>query len=249
MAPSLPPFLKRNELNHDLTLVEAPDGKASVTNPGNEEGPRLPGHPRIPLSHDSLGFLNKDLLTPELDTLSPHLWLVATQRSDSVSALHHQLVCGRNIIITEDPKLHLLWIDNRVYIKPIPSYLLNHAFWVYNFSSEYSPFARDTSAYLSRAALGFLRTYVHLIKYESDFRLAKNHCLIPSSTTWAAWNAFIAPLSDVLDSEVSARYRFGEPLELWEQDSPWAHELLSSAGPDEYLFGWCFCTAGLCLGN
>lgn len=210
MAVSLPPFPKEHELNQDLTLVDAPDSKVSFTIKGNDGPPYLPGHPQVPLSNDSLAFLKDEILTPELDILSPHLWLVATQRSDHVSALHHQLVRGRSIIITENPKLHLLWIDNRVYIKPIPSYLLNHAFWVYTFSTQHSPFASDARNLLSRSALGFLRTYAHLIRHESDFRLAKERCLIPSSITWRAWNTFTFPLRDVLDTEVSARYRFGE---------------------------------------
>lgn len=207
MATCLPPFTKLHELNQDL---EAPDEKASSTNSGTDEWPYLPGYPRIPLRHDSLGFLNKELLTPELDLLSPHLWLVATQRSDHVSALHHQLVRGRAITITEDPKLYLIWIDIRVYIKPIPSYLLSHAFWIHSFSSQYSPFTRNARDDLSRAALGFLRTYAYLIEYESDFRVAKDYSLIPSSTTWKAWNAFISQICDVPDTNVSARYRFGE---------------------------------------
>ncbi len=210
MAVSLPPFPKEHELNGDLTLVEGSDGKASLTNTGNEGAPSLPVHPQVSLSNDSLAFLKNEILTPELDIPPPHLWLVATQGSDHVSALHHQLVRGRTIMITENPKLHLLWNDNRVYIKPIPSYLLNHAFWVYLFSPQYSPFASDARKLLSRSALGFLSTYAHLIRHESDFGLAKERCLIQSSTTWRAWNTFTFPLRDVLDTEVSARYRFGE---------------------------------------
>lgn len=210
MAISLPPFPKEHELNGELALVEGSDGKAWLTNAGNEGAPYLPGHPQVSLRNDCLAFLKNEILTPELDIISPYLWLVATQRSDHVSALHHQLVRGRTIMITENPKLHLLWIDNRVYIKPIPSYLLNHAFWVYAFSPQYSPFASDVRNLLSRSALGYLRTYVHLIRHESDFGLAKERCLIPSSTSWRAWNAFTFPLRDVVDTEVSARYRYGE---------------------------------------
>lgn len=92
----------------------------------------------------------------------------------------------------------------------MPAYLLSHAFWTYAFSSQYSPYSKEVSDCLTRTASGFLRTYIHLIQYESDFRLAKEHCLIPSSTTWTAWNAFISPLGDVLDTEVSPRYQFGE---------------------------------------
>jgi len=74
----LPPFPKEHELNGDLTLVEGSDGKASLTNTGNEGAPYLPGHPQVSLSNESLAFLKNEILTPELDILSPHLWLVAT---------------------------------------------------------------------------------------------------------------------------------------------------------------------------
>ena len=210
MAMSIPPFLQKHELNQDLKLVKGPNGKVSLSTRGSEGEPHLPGYPRVQLSNDNLQFLNKELSTPELDVLAPHLWLVATQRSDHISALHHQLVLGRNIIITENPKLHLVWIDNRVYIKPIPTYLLSHAFWTYTFSAQNSLCSKEVVDRLSRTAAGFLRTYTHLIQYESDFQLAKEHSLISSLTTWTAWNAFISPFSDILDTEVSPRYHFGE---------------------------------------
>ena len=205
-----PPFNKGDELNKDLAIIGAPGQKACATTVGIIEGLCLLGYPRVLLNLDSFNFLEKELLTQELDTLAPHLWLVATQRSDHISALHHQLGRGRTIIVTENPKLHLVWINNCIYIKPIPSYLLNHAFWVYYFTSRYSPLSKDATEHICQAALGFLRTYAYLIEHESDFRVAKEHCLIPSHTTWTTWNAFVSSVHNINDSEVSARYRFGE---------------------------------------
>lgn len=71
MAVSLPPFPKEHELNGDLTLVEGSDGKASLTNTGNEGAPSLPVHPQVSLSNDSLAFLKNEILTPELDIPPP----------------------------------------------------------------------------------------------------------------------------------------------------------------------------------
>ncbi|MCJ1470072.1 hypothetical protein MMC07_008717 [Pseudocyphellaria aurata] len=212
MAPSEPPFRKEHEINYDLTIVGTQDGSggATVVNADNEGRPTLPGHPQVVISNSLQEFLSQELLTPELDLLSPHLWLVATQRSSHVSALHHQLVRGRSITITEDPKLHLLWIDNRIYIKPIPAYLLNHAFWVIILSQESTPFLCDIRGLLSSSALGFLRSYTYLIQHESDFHLAKTFSLIPSSLTWIAWNRFSSSLHDVPDADVNQRYLFGE---------------------------------------
>ncbi len=90
----------------------------------------LPGQPKMRLDWpDQLyEYLQKDLYTRELDTISPNLWLLATRSSGHVSPLHHQIVKGRRVVITEDPRLHLLWIDDRIFIKPLPLYLLSHEF-------------------------------------------------------------------------------------------------------------------------
>ena len=210
MALSRPPFIEEYGINQDLKIVRTHNGAATVINADDEGPPTLPGHPQIAIGDNILEFLSQELITSDLDSISPHLWLVGTQRSSHVSALHHQLVRGRSILITEDPKLHLIWIENRVYIKPIPAYLLNHAFWVYILSKETSPFLNDHRTVLLGSALGFLRSYTYLIKHESDFQLAKNNSLIPTSTTWKAWNRLSSSFRDVLDSDVSQRYRFGE---------------------------------------
>ena len=52
-------------------------------------------------------YLAAELITRDLNQLALHLWLVATQDS---SALTHQVVRGREIIVTEKPELHLVWI-------------------------------------------------------------------------------------------------------------------------------------------
>ena len=210
MAPSRPPFIEEHGINQDLKIVKTHNGAATVINADDEGPPTLPGHPQIAIGDNITEFLSQELITSDLDSISSHLWLVATQRSSHVSALHHQLVRGRSILITEDPKLHLLWIKNRVYIKPIPAYLLNHAFWVYILSQESSPFLKDHRTVLLGSALGFLRSYTFLIKHESDFQLAKDYSLIPTSTTWKAWNRLSSSFRDVLDGDVSQRYHFGE---------------------------------------
>ena len=54
---------------------------------------------------------------------------MATQSSANINALNRQIVKGRKIIITEDPQLHLIWLQDRIHIKPVPQCLLSHAFW------------------------------------------------------------------------------------------------------------------------
>src|ERR1700742_4518037 len=96
-----------------------------------EVDPCIPGQPLLSISRekDVYKFMAGDLLHDRLNDLYPIMWLIATQRNDHISALHAQIVKGRNIIITEDPGLHLLWYYDRVFIKPLPPYLTSRTIW------------------------------------------------------------------------------------------------------------------------
>lgn len=69
----------------------------------------LPGHPRVSLQDaERLGsFLYRELWAVDLERMAPHLWIMSTQSSTNISPLHQQKVKGREIIVTEDPRLHL----------------------------------------------------------------------------------------------------------------------------------------------
>lgn len=136
-------------------------------------------------------------MTPRLDKMFPYLWLVATQSSSHISALHEQGVRGREVILAENPELHLVWADNRIFIKPLPPYLLSHAFWQVYLTPMPTPApaaaktpllipgstTQEDQEDVLRSALGFMRTYYYLIRHESDFRLAQDLHLLPASTT------------------------------------------------------------------
>ncbi|KAK4244846.1 hypothetical protein C7999DRAFT_43575 [Corynascus novoguineensis] len=239
------PFPKSSELCSKLTVTTGGYGvELESTVPGESW---LPGQPAVPLSSCAnaiMPYLRKDLMTPRLDKMFPYLWLVATQSSSHISALHEQRVRGREVIIAENPELHLVWADNRVFIKPLPPYLLSHAFW----QAYLTPMPITTPAVaktpllipgittqedqedILRSALGFMRTYYYLIRHESDFRLAQDLHILPASPlTFAAFVAFISHFSpdgagsskpvSVTDDFVSPRYRFGQlrltRLNLW----------------------------------
>ena len=167
----------------------------------------MPGQPLLPLSGETkiLKFLERDLCYDHLNRLYPLFWLVATQRSDHISALHEQIVRGREIIVTEDPGLHLLWYHNRVFIKPLPPCLTSHAFW-----KEF--LCRESSAELRKAALGYMRSYFHLIKCQSDINVAKEKKLIiiGKDLDDEALLRFLYSFEPVSDSEVTRRYHYGE---------------------------------------
>jgi hypothetical protein len=132
---------------------------------------------------------------------------VSTPRSSHISPLHHQAVRGRTIIVAEHPQLHLVWSYDRIFVKPIPRYLLSHAFWEYV----------QTNEKLCQAAAGFLRTYSYLVRYEADFRLASSDALglIPTDDgscqiTFERFAKFIAPFAQLEDGNVNPRYHYGE---------------------------------------
>ncbi|KAI0190538.1 hypothetical protein F4808DRAFT_476529 [Astrocystis sublimbata] len=100
-------------------------------------------------------------------------------------------------------------IYDRIFIKPLPRYITSYAFWQHYFrsySNERAP------GHIHRAALGFVRTYAYLIKYESDLRITQDPglCLIPPDISWEQFSNFASTFADIKNSHVSPRYAFGE---------------------------------------
>lgn len=155
-------------------------------------------------------YLGREYLTPDLDRMRPYLWLVGTQSSTHITALHEQHVKGREIFITEQPELHCTWIHGRIFLKPIPSYLLSWSFWHRYLISPTSPIPETQRIPIRKAALGFLRTYFHLVKHPSDFRLLQMNHLIDPSVTYIQYRLLFHHLREVIDEDVSPRYHFGE---------------------------------------
>ena len=168
---------------------------------------KLPGYPRISFQdrHELLGFLKKEFCSADLDRIASRLWWMSKQDSANISALHRQLVKRRSIVVTEDPKLHLVWIRDRIFVKPLPLYLTSNTFW-----QKY--LGNDANAHIREAALGYLRTYFHLIRSESDFCIARDPSLhlVPTGITWEQFCNFSADLAKISDRDVSERYTYGE---------------------------------------
>ncbi|KAK4452225.1 hypothetical protein QBC34DRAFT_399474 [Podospora aff. communis PSN243] len=216
----MPPFRPETELYTELHLQGSPPAlyvKHAITEPQTGSRPErkdhLPGQPRIPLNGPSpLGeYIAADLETHELDILAPHLWLVAKQDSTHISSLTHQRVRGRDIVITEHARLHLTWISERVFLRPIPKYLLSHAFWEACLDADSPTLHGEERIMARRRAMGFLRSYAFLIRHESDFRMAQDEFkLVPAGISYLQFWSFISAFESVGDSEVSPRYHFGE---------------------------------------
>jgi hypothetical protein len=193
-----PPFDSAHQLNKELDAVDPQ---------------HFPGYPRLTLD-DTKGinnFLNHEFDLRDLGRMSSRLWMMSMQSSANVSALHRQKVKGRNIIITEDACLHLIWYYDRIFIKPLPKYLLSHKFWSTYLLSPTSPLGADRESIL-RTALGYLRTYFYLVRYESDFRIATDEKLrlIPDGVTWEQFCNFSSKFDRIQDHEVCERYKYGE---------------------------------------
>lgn len=171
----------------------------------------LPGYPLIPGDGPGLwAFLSTEFCSDDLDRVAPRLWWMSKQDSQNISPLHRQLVKRRNIILTEDPKLHLVWFYDRIYIKPLPRYILSYTFWKDHLSQAFDD--KELRTRIHKAALGYLRTYARLVRYESDFRIAQDPalCLIPAGITWEQFCNFASDLEKIEDREVSERYAYGE---------------------------------------
>ena len=214
------PFPQAAQLCDCLTL-DASDLSLRTT----ESITGLPGQPRIALNESSLGrYLEIELVTSDLNKLHGYLWLVGKQDSRHISSLTYQILRGRSIVITENPELHLVWYYDRVFIKPIPKYILSAAFWRYYLSGPHSPLTKEVQQAVAAAAKGFLRSYAYLIRHESDFRIARSENdetrrLLPEGITYAKFTTFISSFEQLDDHEVSPRYAFGElrlsRLNIW----------------------------------
>lgn len=209
------PFPQKDELCNDLDFIstsnKTPAASTSATIAHKDrEKTGVPGEPWLDLySLDLRPFLLNDLLTPDLDRLSPFLWLVSTQRSDHISSLHQQIMKGRKITVVENPELHLTWIYDHVYIKPMPRFLLSWAFWDFYFCSNSSPLSKQERADAKAAATGFMRSYSYMILHASDYRIAIESNLIQSEIPYSRLRQFLANFQNA-PVTVSKRYQFGE---------------------------------------
>jgi hypothetical protein len=204
------PFDEAHQLNRELDGSTNSKSTPSLSSKASYD--HLPGFPQISLSETaSLAiFLTQELCAPDLEIMAPHLWMLSTASSENVHPLHHQRVKGRDILVSEKPQLHLVWIYDRIFVKPMPKYLLSFSFWQDHLLSDTVPLPNRDN--IRRSALGYLRTYRYLIKHESDFAIAKRDDLrlLPEDVSWPQFCKFISRFDDILDSEVSLRYSYGE---------------------------------------
>lgn len=155
---------------------------------------------------DFRSFLQDDLNVERINVIARHLWLVGKRYPPR--ALNIQLVLERKIIPTTEATLHLVWTSQKIFIEPLPSYLLSHAFY----SAHISP---QCTTFLCPPALGLLHTYVALLPTALDFELAQSEHLIPKSYDWETWKSLASRFlddypDDTVYRHVPERYKYGE---------------------------------------
>jgi hypothetical protein len=161
--------------------------------------------------------LNLDRLTAVVD------WLWFAGRPIPPRPLHYQLLLGRGICVAERIDMHLVWESSRIFLKPIPRFLLEPAFWDAHLScrgcqSPHTADSRSGKAHtdckqgLRAAALGFLFSYTALVCHESDFLLAKEKYLLPAEVSWPAWRTLARQILETerIEQGIELRFIYGE---------------------------------------
>lgn len=145
-------------------------------------------------------------------------WLWLCGQTAPPRPLHHQLLLGRRVAITERMDLHLVWGNGHIFLKPLPRWLIQRRFWAENGLDESEPMSSRPGPGSIRtprsSALGFLLSYVALIQYESDYHLAREARLIPGELTWKQWKVLVR---EILQrpvaghhTQVADRFIYGE---------------------------------------
>ena len=110
-------------------------------------------------------------------------------------------------LVTENPYLRtvLVWSDQRIFRKPLPAFLLSYDFW--------DTYLCDDPI-LFKNVQGLLVSYVWLVQYQSDLKMAKDDGLLPEHVQWNDWRTFADTILRRLDPDtlehVNKRYVYGE---------------------------------------
>ena len=167
-------------------------------------------------------IVNKELDLQRLNKVFVWLWVAG--RPMPPRPLHYQLLLSREIFVTEQMDMHMVWTTGRIFLKPIPRFLLEPRFWSRRLSCEQDCICLKDEAVNSRegtqeckgrrlwkSGLGFLFSYAALICHESDFSIAKEKHLLPAEVQWLAWRTFVKQLdTEHIYHRIDARFIYGE---------------------------------------
>ncbi|KAL4909592.1 hypothetical protein BDW74DRAFT_174793 [Aspergillus multicolor] len=163
-------------------------------------------------------FIQLDLSVDRLTRVQEYLWFAKSlsppQPLSTIISLSHK------ITLDENGGTHMVWVDRtHIHLKPFPRYLLDSRFWSAYLvcSHQCATEGRGVEAEcphesLYKDALGFLFSYLTLIRFESDFRIAQDHALLPPDLTWESWRSLAQQSLQsgcINSSNMNPRYTFG----------------------------------------
>lgn len=70
-------------------------------------------------------YLVQELDCPAIRSLYLNMRWVGKRSVSNIDPLHHHVVEGRHVVVTEEADLHLVWYKDIIYIKPLPLWLLD----------------------------------------------------------------------------------------------------------------------------
>lgn len=187
----IPPFHR-----HDALDTSTPETRSG--------DPLIPGE-YLPLS-DAQEWLERNLHQNKADRIFNHLWMAGTPKKFDSLSKHR--VHGRKVVPAENPNLHLIWVNEVLYIKPLPPCLTNFTFFEESICGNRRVYT---------LAAGLLHSYCHLVCAESDFRIAIENGLIRATgkeeLTWEKWARFRLAVKSYLGNNetliAKRHYRYG----------------------------------------
>ena len=151
-----------------------------------------------------LQSLEDDFSVKRIDDIYAHLWMVC--RPFPPRPLNTQRVRDRTIIPSNDTSLHLVWTTGKIYMRPVPSFILCESFYEHYLSPN------NLSEH-TKPVLGLLYSYIAMLPSELDFDIAQNTGLIPDEYKWQDWKHLVrrvlAEYDDIVP-KLPVRYQYGE---------------------------------------
>ena len=153
-------------------------------------------------------YLQARFATPELDSLRDNsLWLAGLP--GHIRPLHRLEAQGLEIVVTEEARMHMIWSSHRIHLMPLDRVLIDYSRFRLCFCEPSKP--RPS---LYGAALGLLLSYIQLIAFDSDLRIAQRSGLIPDDIKFERWTIFTtAVMRTVVDRDLRSilppRWDFG----------------------------------------
>ncbi|KAM6513966.1 hypothetical protein FALCPG4_015152 [Fusarium falciforme] len=171
---------------------------------------------------DDSAWIKKELDIRRLNKIITWLWVAG--RPMPPRPLHHQILVNREIFITEQMDMHLVWAAGRIFLKPLPRFLLEPQFWRLFLccrpgctcsNDELVDIQDDgqgcAQRVLWKCAMGFLFSYAALIRHEGDFAIAQEKRLLPAEVKWAVWRTLVKELdTEHIYSDIAPRFVYGE---------------------------------------